>query len=197
MNNTKKLLFNCSVFFLAVLMTVNISAAEKINVKVSEKASLALQISSKAATGQMLENNKSRNLVVDKNLKKSLLTAAIAYSIGNQALEIEGQTYFLIVTQKMSRELQGKGFCGAGTEDVLRLVQLDKKHKRLVQTDELLIQSCLNNIEIYNDNGQPLRALLTTSADLANPITLRWLSHPKFGDEYRTISIESGKLVVR
>ena len=197
MNNRKKLLFNCSVFFLTVVMSVKISASEKIDVKVSEQASLALQISSKAATGQIVENNKSSNLAIDKNLKKSLLTAASAYSIGNQVIEIESQTYFLIVTQKMSRKLQGAGFCGAGTEDVLRLVQLEKKHKRLVQTDELLIESCLNNIEIYNDNGQPLRTLLRTTSNLTNPITLKWLSHPKFGDEYRTISIERGKLVVR
>ncbi|MFC5740443.1 hypothetical protein [Dyella tabacisoli] len=54
----------------------------------------------------------------------------------------------------------GRGYCGAGDEDYMLLVERKERSLRLL--DRLLIQSCLKNISLASDQGYDPRHALKT-----------------------------------
>lgn len=60
-----------------------------------------------------------------------------------------GDKMFLIVMTSYASRQSNKGYCGAGTEDYIDLLELSKLKLRFADT--LLVQSCLNNIELDGD----------------------------------------------
>jgi hypothetical protein len=87
------------------------------------------------------------------------------------------------------------GACGAGTEDVLRLVEVSDRPVKLVERDSLLVQSCLRSLALIDDTGTTLRSRLSRSDP--THLTLTWLDHPRFGSDARVVSVRNGKLELK
>jgi hypothetical protein len=59
---------------------------------------------------------------------------------------------FIVMVREPSRPKSiGRGYCGAGYEDYLLLVEV--LEKKLLLRDQLLLQSCLKSISIFIDQG--------------------------------------------
>lgn len=51
----------------------------------------------------------------------------------------------------------GQGYCGAGYEDYLLLVEI--RGKKLTLKDQFLLQSCLKSISMFIDQGDDIPAM--------------------------------------
>lgn len=65
---------------------------------------------------------------------------------------------FIVLAREPSRKNRSAGYCGAGYEDYLLLVEAQKN--RLLISDKFLIQSCYKSLLLDSDNGDdPINAL--------------------------------------
>lgn len=137
----------------------------------------------------------AENLKWSPALKRTIAEADDTFVAGGQAFQQDGRTYFYLVTQAPSRENRQAGYCGAGTEDVLHLIELSKPPQRLIEQDTLLVQSCLESIELDDASGASLRQQLERRTDPQH-LSLTWLGHPKFGSEPRRVKVHDGRLAL-
>ena len=128
-------------------------------------------------------------------LKRAVAASADAFVVGAKTFEQDGRTYLYLVTQQPSRSNRGAGYCGAGTEDVLRLVEVSKPSLRMVERDSLLVQSCLETIELEDDSGASLRERLGRFRTPGS-LWLTWLSHPKFGSKPMQVKVRDARLLL-
>ncbi|MGE5450300.1 MAG: hypothetical protein ACM3VZ_00475 [Acidobacteriota bacterium] len=114
--------------------------------------------------------------------------------VGGGDFQQDGRRYFICGVPVPSKQSNGAGFCDAGTEDKLLLVELGKAH-RLYLRDEFEIQSCLKSIALSSDQGADLHVVLGV---IGNPseFQLTWLMHPKYGDATKTVRVRVGKLQI-
>lgn len=129
-------------------------------------------------------------------LKRTVAASDDAFIVGAKTFEQDGRTYLYLVTQQPSRSNRGAGYCGAGTEDVLRLVEVSKPSLRMVERDSLLVQSCLETIELEDDSGASLRERLGRFCTPGS-LWLTWLAHPKFGAVRKEVTVRGGRLVLQ
>jgi hypothetical protein len=99
---------------------------------------------------------------------------------------------FIILSHEPSRPgNMGQGYCGAGYEDYLLLVEPSKR--KLVLRDKLLLQSCLNGKLIYMDSGgdDPIKALIPGDD---NSFNFRWEADND--DQTRSLTVRNGHFLV-
>jgi len=96
------------------------------------------------------DKEKNINYNVDKAISRHFIRAEDIQLISNK-WNSETQL-FIILTREPSRpDAMGRGYCGAGYEDYLLLVEmLDGK---LTLRDQFLLQSCLKSISMLIDQG--------------------------------------------
>lgn len=140
-----------------------------------------------------LASGASVNLKWSPTLKRAVAVSDDVFVAGAAAFQQDGHTYFYLVTQEPSRENRGAGYCGAGTEDILRLIEVSNRPLRLIEQDKLLLQSCLESIEFDDASGASLRTQLENRTDPQH-LTLTWSEHPKFGSAPRRVKVRDGRL---
>ena len=128
-------------------------------------------------------------------LKRAVAASDDAFIVGAKTFAQDGRTYLYLVTQQPSRRNRDAGYCGAGTEDTLRLVEVSKPSLRMVERDSLLVQSCLKTIELDDDRGASLRERLG-HLDVPGSLSLTWLAHPRFGSMRKDVKVHGGRLVL-
>jgi len=136
-----------------------------------------------------------RPLRVDASLAKEIGTAQAFFAVGKRAFVQDNATWLLIVTQAESRANHAAGACGSGTEDTLRLVEVDIAKARIVERSSLLLQSCLTGLSLNDDSGRSLQESLEAVPDPGH-LRLDWLNHPDSGDRQRTLTIVGGTIKV-
>jgi hypothetical protein len=137
----------------------------------------------------------SVNLNIDAKLRRAIKEADDYFIVGRREFQQSGKTYFIVVTQTPSRTNRSAGACGAGTEDVAHLVNVDRHRNRLIDKGKVLIQSCLNGIDLNDDTGTSLRQRLEGVVDPQH-WPLAWLNHPTYGNANKTLSAVAGVLIV-
>lgn len=142
-----------------------------------------------------LASGASVNLKWSPTLKRAIAASDDVFVAGAAAFQQDGHTYFYLVTQEPSRENRGAGYCGAGTEDILRLIEIAKPPLRLIEQDKLLLQSCLESIEFYDASGASLRTQLENRTDPQH-LTLTWSEHPKFGSTPKRVTVRDGRFTL-
>lgn len=135
----------------------------------------------------------TRTVAAPQDLSRQLSRARERFFVGTSGSPMTGATYVVLVVQTPSTNTRATGYCGAGTEDTLYVLELRRSPLRLIPRDRLLLQSCVDSLSLADDTGTPLRTRLERSAT-AGCITLQWLGHPRFGDDAVSLRIESGKL---
>jgi hypothetical protein len=136
-----------------------------------------------------------RHLHIESPLARELSEAQTAFAVGERSFQEGGATWLLIVTESESRSNHAAGACGSGTEDLLHLVHVDLSKARLVEHSHLVLQSCLTGLSLNNDSGRSLQDLLESVPDPSR-LRLKWLNHPDYGDQQRTLSVVNGALKV-
>jgi hypothetical protein len=131
----------------------------------------------------------------DAEILKAVRNATEMVGVSSRAFADNRRIYFVLAVATSSVERAGTGFCGAGTEDKLVLIEWLGKARKLVLRDQFEIQSCLKSIALQSDQGGDLLTLLGKVSDPAH-LRLTWLQHPKFHQSTKTVTSGKGRFVV-
>jgi hypothetical protein len=138
-------------------------------------------------------------LAHDVTVKSDYQFDSSAASLLRKADDIKSVAYakfltgdrFVILARVPSRpENRGMGYCGAGYEDYLLLVELRKR--TLLLRDQFLLQSCLKERIIYGINGErdPIKLM---SRKVDGSFSFRWESDGE--DETRTLAVDRNRFL--
>lgn len=96
------------------------------------------------------EKERDINYQIDRPTSRSLAHANSISLVSNASTP--ASQLFIVLTREYSRpDAMGQGYCGAGYEDYLLLVEMLKKD--LVLRDRILLQSCLKTLSMFIDKG--------------------------------------------
>jgi hypothetical protein len=96
-----------------------------------------------------------KNLILDSKSKKLFSQLESISVIGTQSLMLDTTEFLWLFVRIPSRDSQGKGYCGAGTEDYVYLFSI--KHESLNTIKEFQVQSCLKNFSIGIDEEKDIK----------------------------------------
>jgi hypothetical protein len=134
--------------------------------------------------GQVIETKS-----LDNRTKKILNRSVQVGPVFSQS--VRDHQYLVFISRVPSRTPQSPGYCGAGYEDYLVLLEYDGK--KISMQDEFLLQSCLKSIALDTDNGDDISKALVIDLERYS-IKFRWLTNPD--DKDHTISISDGKFML-
>jgi hypothetical protein len=143
-------MINFFVFtFTALAMATSTTSYATELILVSENGSrVTVNVENQHVTAK--EKEKNINYQIDRPTSRSLAHANSISLISN-ASTLASQL-FIVLTREYSRpDAMGQGYCGAGYEDYLLLVEVFKKD--LILRDRILLQSCLKTISMFIDKG--------------------------------------------
>ncbi|MEO6590481.1 MAG: hypothetical protein ABIP06_14380 [Pyrinomonadaceae bacterium] len=123
--------------------------------KVHTDANVNLQI--KYSEKNVAAKNNHKSLKIEKALKTHLRdTDELVFLIKINNLKKKNQ--FLILSREPSRKNRGAGFCGAGYEDFIFLIEV--KENSLSILDKFLLQSCVKSIFLEPESiDDPLKGI--------------------------------------
>ena len=136
------------------------------------------------------------SMKVDAKLKHGIRQSTDFFFVGQHAFFDSTGFYALMIVQTPSKKSLGQGFCGAGTEDYLYLLELNIDQLKVLIRDSLILQSCLKNISLNEDEGQSIRQRFK-SIDASNGLSVKWLISPKGENREQLIIVKEGRLVVK
>lgn len=97
----------------------------------------------------------------------------------------------MFIARVPSKIPQSTGYCGAGYEDHLVLIEYGAKKTTL--RDDFPLQSCLNSVTLDNDGDDDILKSLLLSPSKRS-IGFRWLADAD--DRQHTLTILNGKFVL-
>lgn len=123
---------------------------------------------------------------VGKDIRQLLQRSQELFPVFSQP--VGAGNYLVLLARLPSKSPQSTGYCGAGYED--HLVLLEHSDQKIVLRDDFLLQSCLKSISLDSDgNDDVLKAISVKPAQHA--IEFRWLTNPD--DQDHTLTISNGK----
>lgn len=132
---------------------------------------------------------RAQAISLDAKVRSHLANAESATHIFPTAISKTSPPLFVVVTRKHSTVRRGMGFCGAGLEDYLLLLEVG--NNKIVLKDQLLLQSCLKSIVLASDSGDdPIKALQV------NPATQEILFQILGQEDGKKVTVENGKFRV-
>lgn len=114
---------------------------------------------------------------------------------GKRFQDANGHEFFILYSSSPSRpKSDGKGYCGSGIESKASLWEIDYRKQRAVYRDEILLESCLNNLALNMASEKEFINYLK----IADPAEWRveWIDHPRFGAGQYSVRVESGRLSI-
>ena len=134
-------------------------------------------------------------IAFDRALESELLRAEQWVAVAGRGFAEGSRTFVVLGAAIPSVAKPGLGYCGAGTEDYLLLIEWKTRPRRLELRDRVQVQSCLQSMALQSDQGSELRVVLR-GIDDPGKATLTWLQHPRYGPATKTVTAKAGKLVV-
>jgi hypothetical protein len=130
-------------------------------------------------------------LKIDKALKVLLREAdELVFLIKINNLSEKKQ--FLILSREPSRKNRGAGFCGAGYEDFVFLIEVEKNN--LLILDKFLLQSCVKSIFLEPESIEdPLKGIDLDQAK--SLVTFQLSSEPE--SKKRSLMVVADHLVIK
>ena len=170
------------------------SESAGVEIRIDAKTSLTLTTKGHGPFAELVASKRTA-VAMGPGTRSALAHASEFFVVGERSISRSGRTFFLLITQTPSPGNNRTGYCGSGTEDVLRLLELVDRGTRLVENDKLQLQSCLDTLSLSDDTGRTLRR----QYEHADPESLgfTWLEHPKFGNVARSLIIEDGSLSLK
>ena len=181
-----------------LLVASNADARDVVTTQLSDGGTLTVSVSGEKVLARLDTPrgmpSARRTLSVGPRLQRILRHAEEVVSIAGKSFAAQRSAFFVLGVATPSVRRGGTGYCEAGTEDALLLVELNPRSRSIEIQDQILVQSCLRNMILQSDRGD-LRSALVDVDDAAH-ITLVWLQHPQYGPAARTLKVERGKFVV-
>jgi hypothetical protein len=129
-------------------MTTITSSAVAGDVELSSREGQRVVISTKNKHITAKDEEKNITYKIDNSALRRLTQADDIQLITN--ISDKKKQLFIILTREPSRpNAMGQGYCGAGYEDYLLLVEITEQ--KLVLRDQFLLQSCLKSISLFID----------------------------------------------
>ena len=182
-------------WLVALVLAVSLPARAAIDAAIGSDGRLRVESKHTRVTAQMTAPAR-HPLRVDTALAREIGTAQAFFAVGKRAFVQDNTTWLLVVTQTESRANHEASACGSGTEDMLRLVEVDVAKARLVERSSLLLQSCLTGLSLNDDSGRSLQDALEAVPDPEH-LRLNWLNHPEYEDQVKTLTIVDGTIKLR
>lgn len=137
------------------------------------------------------------NPVLDHPLRGRIRPVREVKEVGN-GFSDGGRVYYVLATSTDSKteDSHGAGYCGAGTEQSLWILELTARRDVLKFVDSLLVQSCLKSLALVGDSDLKLKEWSATIAD-PRSFELQWLDHPNFGGTRRHVLVQGGRWLIR
>jgi hypothetical protein len=179
---------------LSNLVCAQVYSSEAITFNVDNGSSLTLDVRKPKVAVALHGDSKDTTLKVSKDLRKLLVAADDVVQLNGVVYADAGQRIFFLVARLPSKTNNTMGYCGAGHEDYLLLIELHPT--QLVLDDKLLVQSCLTSLDFLSDKGDDVKFALKTSSTKPE-IRTKWMNHPTFDSEEKSIVAQDGRLVIR
>ena len=184
-----------TVFFFACLFFINNTYADSfpkkgLELSLNNGANIGINISSNIIIAKSIDKKNKIILKINTNLASHLLSADEAYLL--LKVPSKDRDLFVIFSREPSRKIRSTGFCGAGYEDFILLVESTKK--QIMLKDKFLLQSCNKSILLDSDKGDdPLQAI---SIEKIEPsFKFRWLGD--VDGQQRIITIDDSHFIMR
>jgi hypothetical protein len=126
--------------------------------------------------------------------QKAFVAAEDVFAVRKLSFLFGGRTYFILAAKEPSTSRRGMGFCGAGYETRILLLEWRGPAKPLQLRDRLLIDSCLQGMDLDTGGGDLVSTLSRMSS--AAGLELKWLSHPKYGDVPVRVTVNNSRFWV-
>ena len=185
-----RVLCRCVPLVCAIAATMPTHAAAE--VRLDEKSSLRIFSTNQGPVAEIVAA-KPTAVSLDAHLRGALAKAQEYFVVGRRPIHESGHVYLLVITQTPSREGGRSSYCGAGTEDVIHLVELVAMQRRLIQRGSMLLQSCLSSLSLSDDSGRSLRKQFESIED-PHRLSITWLGHPTHDSGPKVILIRRGAL---
>ncbi|WP_156814577.1 hypothetical protein [Burkholderia lata] len=136
--------------------------------------------------------HKKTALIVSAALRRALADASSVAFPSDRSKRIDGKDYLLVVVNRSSSS-RPTGYCGAGEEGALYVLELHGAHA--VPRFSLPVQSCLDSVSLDTDGGAQSPYLAIAWRDDPVGIDIRWefLSHG--GATHRVYRFVNGTFV--
>lgn len=103
----------------------------------------------------------------------------------------DGGNYLVLIARAPSKSPQGSGYCGAGYED--HVILLEYRNLNIVRRDDFLLQSCLSSIALDTDDADDImKALFIDPRNYSR--RFRWITDSN--NQNHTLSIANGKFLL-
>lgn len=170
---------------LVAISAIAASGSELLQLSLPDTRTISIEhVDSKLVAREI--RKKTPSISFDAEAQSYLASAESATHIFPTAISKTSPPLFVVVIRKPSTKRRGMGFCGAGLEDYLLLLEVGSN--RIVLKDQLLLQSCLQSIALASDSGDdPIKALQT------NPATQEILFQTLGQEERKKVTVENGK----
>jgi hypothetical protein len=145
---SKKISFASGLLILLATATAPTAVANDIVLPSSKGPRVSISVEKQHVTAKDKENN--INYDVDGAVSRYLKRADDIRLIANES-NPRAQLFIMLAREYSRPGAMGQGYCGAGYEDYLLLVEI--LERKLVLRDQLLLQSCLRSISMFIDQG--------------------------------------------
>jgi len=141
-----------AVFILInILLALSVSANDEILRLPSHDSQISIKIQNHRLVAKEIRKNTSYE--ISNPASNHLMRAYDARIISDKS--DQNGPLFIVLSREPSRpNSMGRGYCGAGYEEYLLLLEISRT--RIELRDQLLLQSCLNSISMLIDNGDDL-----------------------------------------
>jgi hypothetical protein len=143
------------ISILSILANISLVAPANANDEILLLSSHDSQISVKIQNHRLVakEARKNLNYQVSNALSNHLIRAYDVRLISDKS--DQSGPLFIVLSREPSRPNSiGRGYCGAGYEEYLLLIEIS--HAKIELRDQFLLQSCLKSIAMLIDNGDDL-----------------------------------------
>ncbi|WP_157510839.1 hypothetical protein [Frateuria sp. Soil773] len=137
-------------FFVAAGLASFTASAQNIDLSLSKNTSLELKQKASSFTTVLHGRTETTPAKLNRTLSDVLSQSDQIIVLSKKSIPFDSAEAITAIARIPSSK-KPDGFCGAGHEDYLLFIKVQKHQLRLV--DKALIQSCLHNVSLESDNG--------------------------------------------
>lgn len=184
----------------AILAASSSALAEPASFRLPDVGAIAITVDGGHVRAHLMPRprtspSRREGVAVDRRLAIALHRASQLVAVAGRGFVEAGRTFVVLGAAIPSVAKPGLGYCGAGTEDYLLLIEWKTRPRRLELRDRVQVQSCLQSMALESDQGSELPVVLR-GIDDPGKATLTWLQHPRYGPATKTVTAPAGKFVV-
>ncbi|WP_175897396.1 hypothetical protein [Burkholderia pseudomultivorans] len=138
------------------------------------------------------QHGKSTTLAVPDVMRRALKSSSSIVFPAGRSRMIEGHEFILVVVNQSSSD-NPTGYCGAGDEGTLYVLRLDRKPA--VPVYSTLVQSCIENIDLYTDSGNRSPYLAIAWLDHGEGFQIHWSNYTESESLTRQYHYRHGRFV--